>query len=671
MPGPIRKPDKSATAGKGERRVIPPNSQKLQPAPLQVKAVWTRRDWVIGSVAGFLAVGIVGLAIYQTMLRARRESSLSASAAGPVVETVATKRSASESITSTAPIIPSEAHPAHSSELMPVSTPPVATTPGETSPVDVSANGLEPPASAADESARTDKPGSKTTGESSDADPAGSKSLVDAGAPQPSKSSVPAAKAEQDAHNEAMASVESDDYDATGTEDFICPVPWLRDEKKILERVKYQNALQGLLKSGWDEKPKAVETARGHFETAKHLCGDDPRLGYAFGLVLWKHGQQSAARREWELATQTGTQPYLPALSVVAWASLLDHDEAAGFGAIERAAEAVSQPQGDYPTAAQRIHATLFLGRAIGFLKGPGKSSELIEQVQSTEHKLLDQLPDDLRKLFLQGQVQASQRFEKFQRLAQRPPAEVTEELHREQQRIADESKTLRQEVKQSDDRRKAIPREARTKLANLSREANELDNKIGEWSDGIVQGNALANELAKPRKIHDGFKDEREWVPDKGSKHKSEGRWETKPVPKYRNENPQEIQDRTNERNRVQAKLTERSLELGQFQERYKAIPAERNDISRAYHQEKLEQGRLVAAARRKIAELAATERDLLKDFATPDELRQRMTSLAPYVPWNLDSDRDGVLASYRQKTATPPHKQLDPRKGPVRSPR
>jgi len=97
--------------------------------------------------------------------------------------------------------------------------------------------------------------------------------------------------------DESLAALDSDDYEENGAEDFVCPVPWLQTSRMI-ERVKYLSSLQNLLKAGWEEKPTALDTARNHFESARGLCTEDPRLFYAFGLVLWKHDRHFEARRE-------------------------------------------------------------------------------------------------------------------------------------------------------------------------------------------------------------------------------------------------------------------------------------------------------------------------------------------------------------------------------------
>jgi hypothetical protein len=132
--------------------------------------------------------------------------------------------------------------------------------------------------------------------------------------------------------------------------------------------------------------------------------------------------------------------------------------------------------------------------------------------------------------------------------------------------------------------------------------------------------------------------------------------RWQTSTqmVPQYRTETPQEVQARVKDRDEVVKKLKDRSKELKEFEDRLEAIPDEKIEVTKTLRIERQEKSRAAALVRHKIAELMAQERELLKDFTTPTELRQRMTSLAPYVPWTPDSDREGLVASYRQK-ATP----------------
>jgi len=650
---PSKKPHKPTHGTPVDRRQGGPTDRPQSPTTAPLTG-WTRQEWAIAGVAGIVTLALVGAAIWQAgsapgspvkqPLQLARIPVAEPAPAPALPDTPPTpsRASADETVGAASTTLPRGPGGKLDSALVPAAAPVLQPENDETAaPVaGKSVPDASPGSTVPDRNARVASAPPAAEGEA------------------PAKEAGPVAQAGNDARNNALVIDEADEYENTGAEDFACPVPWLRDSK-MTERVKYLTAMQKFLKSGWEEKPAALETARGHFEAAKRLCADDPRLDYSFGLVLWKHGLHSEARKEWEAATRTGKQPFLPALSVLAWATLLDKDSAAGFAAIERVAEAVAHARGDYPTLAQRSHATLFLGRAIGFLKGPGKSPELIEQVLNTEQKLFDGLPDDLRKTFEHGQAQAARRCEQFQQRIERPEADVVAEREQEKQRMAEELSVLRQELKQWDERRRAIPREVKKQLAAFASESADLETKTFQSSAGMQQGQALAIGLSQPQKIFAGYRTYTEEVlvkgNDKNGKEKDRYETVTRQEPQYRNETPQEVDARLKKRDQVLQKVNHFAAELRQFNDRYAEIPQERNDLLKAIQHEKQEKGRAASAARRKIAELAAHERDLDKDFTTPDELRKRMTSLAPYVPWTPDSDREGLLASYRQSTSQP----------------
>jgi hypothetical protein len=690
MGQPQRDPRKTTGARTTDRRdVLFPIRSPATPAP--APSGWTQQEKISAGIAALLAFALLSWAVWQTSprepsvahvrqgVRNRDEQPV----AGPSPADAPRDESAVEAIEiaagETAHLPPIEAQKTEPGQPKPGKVKSKKTGDEKKAPIDKS-----PPAAAARDFSAPDGTAGGTTPPAEvkaapPQDPPTKEDVKLAAAPTnvdapPSRKSIaepekkpalkkPAAPLETDHRNDAAAIDESDEYDESGAEDFACPVPWLRDSR-MAERVKYLNGLQGLLKSGWEEKPAALEAAREQYQAAKKICPDDPRLGYAWGLVLWKAGEHDEARKEWEAATRTGPQPFLPALCVLAWARLIDRDDAGGFASIERAAEALASAGGDYPTAAQRSHATLFLGRAIGFLKGPGKSTELIDQVLATEQKLVDRLPDDLLKTFQHGQDQAAKRFEEFQKLSERPEAELVAELRRQQQRLADDLKDVRQELKLLDDRRKAIPREAKKRLTALTDEAAEIEEKIESYSTGIQQGQAQAAALAQPRQIFAGYRPVVVQVPVTVKENgKDVTRWQTSTqmVPQYRTETQPEVQARIKDRDDVVAKLKDRSKELKEFQDRLEAIPDEKIDIAKTLRLERQEKSRAAALARRRMAELMAQERELLKGYSTPAELRRQMTSLAPYVPWTPESDREGLVASYRQKAA--PRAAVTPR--------
>jgi hypothetical protein len=164
---------------------------------------------------------------------------------------------------------------------------------------------------------------------------------------------------------------------------------------------------------------------------------------------------------------------------------------------------------------------------------------------------------------------------------------------------------------------------------------------------------------LSQPRQIFAGYRTIFEQVPvmtKENGRNVTTYQTVTRQIPQYRSETSQEVQARTKDRDDVLSKLKDRTKELKEFEDRLNEIPAERLELTKTLRQERQEKSRAAALARRKIAELVARERDLQKDFSSPAELRERMTSLAPYVPWTPESDREGLMASYRQKTAAPP---------------
>src|SRR5262249_49027215 len=76
-------------------------------------------------------------------------------------------------------------------------------------------------------------------------------------------------------------------------EGYAPAVAWLQTAR-FVEYVQYTSSIRAMLTSDWQEPKGGLHHGQAHFELARKLHRDDPRLPFAYGLLLWKHQQADA-----------------------------------------------------------------------------------------------------------------------------------------------------------------------------------------------------------------------------------------------------------------------------------------------------------------------------------------------------------------------------------------
>jgi hypothetical protein len=194
-------------------------------------------------------------------------------------------------------------------------------------------------------------------------------------------------------------------------QDFDYPVEW-HAAATSKPRMLYVNHRNRLLKAIAHTSPStlSLEMARKDYAAARAQFAEDPRLDYAFGLVLWKHGQIAEAIDMFQTAARLEGVPFLPAAFAVAWGKFLNHDERRALDQLDHISRVLASSTDAYPPDSQKEQAALSIGRALGYLTGPGQIPDLNEAVELTSVNILKRLPGNLRETCETGRMQIGQR---------------------------------------------------------------------------------------------------------------------------------------------------------------------------------------------------------------------------------------------------------------------
>ena len=188
------------------------------------------------------------------------------------------------------------------------------------------------------------------------------------------------------------------------------------------------------------------------------VSGADHVVEYAFGLALWHHGERSEALEVFQTAARLEGTPFLPAALAVGWGRLLNGEERRGLDQLSHVAKLIgSSPvaatnKPAYPTEPQREYAALCLGRAFGFLTGPGRTSELGEAADLTARNVRDHLPANLLSEFELGFAQVGQRQSDLLQFASLPENALATEHRQQSDELQSRIDTVREEMQQARD---------------------------------------------------------------------------------------------------------------------------------------------------------------------------------------------------------------------------
>lgn len=240
-----------------------------------------------------------------------------------------------------------------------------------------------------------------------------------------------------------------------------------------------------MLDAGWRHGADAANAADDHYRAVQKLAGNDPRVEYAWALVLIKQRRNDAALEQLDriLKQNPGN---LTALTWKARLRLHNKKFPEAIVALEQLSAATSASltkASAAPGRTEGLAAARFLGRAYGFLEGPAdlKATQL-EELKTT----LDQnLTGDARLAFDASRAGVLEQFNKFHQQGQQHQVEdqQKEELEKKkQQELVDTRKQdLERELSDITAERTRLRDEQRKELSDISREARQADSVVSQ----------------------------------------------------------------------------------------------------------------------------------------------------------------------------------------------
>jgi hypothetical protein len=131
-----------------------------------------------------------------------------------------------------------------------------------------------------------------------------------------------------------------------------------------------------MFQAGFGRGTSSLKEARRIYDAAIEDSKGDPRVEYAFGLVLLKQLKNKDAQAQFHAATRSPGQEYLPAWQALVWSHLVARDYVSGYAQLREFARRLSDPKSQVDQA-QREESAEWIGRVIAALQ---KSVDTVKQ---------------------------------------------------------------------------------------------------------------------------------------------------------------------------------------------------------------------------------------------------------------------------------------------------
>ena len=458
-----------------------------------------------------------------------------------------------------------------------------------------------------------------------------------------------------------------------GWQDFDYPAKWFASETSK-PRMLYTSHRNRLLNAIVHPRPSELSLAqlRKDYAAAGEHFDDDPRLDYAFGLALWHHGERSEALEVFQTAARLEQTPFLPAALAVGWGRLLNGEERRGLDQLSHVAKLLKTSSGPYPTQTQKEQAALCLGRAFGFLNGPGRTSELAEAAELTARNVRERLPTDLLLAFEEGFDQVGQRESELLQFASLPENALATEHRQQSDELQTRIDTLRDEMQQT---RQEL---ARDHLSHLSQVTGYLTDMLKARAESSVLQPMIQKvkdtmfKLSLPQPHVVVRSPAGELVPVNSSTNGQRTTGGTTSNPGGQNSRTNQ-NGRTNTGRRQQillmpetpveraarmAKLEKARTELKRIQDELTKLREKHKDLLEQRHQADAEKLAETKETRKAQADRVREQRDLerrLRELNTAlrqtQGLRNSLDTIAAYVPWTIEVEGEALRLALTRK--------------------
>lgn len=162
--------------------------------------------------------------------------------------------------------------------------------------------------------------------------------------------------------------------------------------------------LQEMFKIGFARGADPHKEVSRYYEAAKAASNDDPRVDYAYGLVLLKQLRNKEALAQFQAITKRPGAEYWPAWQALIWMHFVTPDPTAGYDCLKDFTDRVARLRPEDEPVARELLAQ-WIGQVLEALQISAETPKQREMILNAEESLTNLLGPDLQASLARGRA--------------------------------------------------------------------------------------------------------------------------------------------------------------------------------------------------------------------------------------------------------------------------
>jgi len=241
-----------------------------------------------------------------------------------------------------------------------------------------------------------------------------------------------------------------------------------------------------VLDAGFQRGSSALREAQSRYESAR--SAQDPRLDYAFGLVLLRQLKNKDALAQFQSITRSHPE-YWPAWQGAIWLSFVSRDQSAGLVQLKDLARALQRSKQELP---QREPVAEWIGQVLAALQKTVETIKQRELLQREDEAIVAVLGDDFRDAVARGRATVHAVHAALEEDVQLTREQVEEKQARER---AEREAQVARDLEESAERRENLKKTSEQWKEYLDQRVAECDRQLTrlEKDYDVLQQRVLA----------------------------------------------------------------------------------------------------------------------------------------------------------------------------------
>ena len=201
--------------------------------------------------------------------------------------------------------------------------------------------------------------------------------------------------------------------EVTSTDAGLYPLPVLSNSEKLDEWIGH---IRWLGEIGVESGASGLKDARSHYNAAKSLSPNDPRLEYVMAMVLLKAVQTAEAEKHLKAASGMQSWLFAPVWQYQIRSEINKRRYTTALRRVSLFAEAVTKSASNEPVGDRGKAAAFRIGELVGYLLQPAAVSERVRRsAKGTDTRVRKALSAELVDDYEAGLASISEKFAKLQ----------------------------------------------------------------------------------------------------------------------------------------------------------------------------------------------------------------------------------------------------------------